>query len=210
MTATRSPGSGSPDLVLVRHGRTDWAHTGRHTGRTDVPLDDVGERQGAGIAALLEGRRFVAVVSSPLQRARRTAELAGLAVTAVDDDLQEWDYGGYEGLTTPEIRELTGTPWTVFGEGVVPGENSPGETLDEVAARCRRALDRVEPLLAQGDVAMVAHGHLLRILASVYLGLPPSTGAHLELDAGSVCELNVHHGVPTIQRWNLTPEVSPA
>ena len=209
MTSTRSPAAGSPDLVLVRHGRTEWAHTGRHTGRSDVPLDDVGERQGAGIAALLEGRRFAAVISSPLQRARRTAELAGLEVTAVDDDLQEWDYGGYEGLTTPEIRELTGTPWTVFADGVVPGEERPGETLDEVAARCRRVLDRVRPLLEQGDVALVAHGHLLRILASVYLGLPPATGAHLELDAGSVCELNVRHDVPTIQRWNLTPEVSP-
>lgn len=209
MTATPSPGLGSPDLVLVRHGRTEWAHTGRHTGRTDVPLDDVGERQGAGIAALLEGRRFAAVVSSPLRRARRTAELAGLEVTAVDDDLQEWDYGGYEGLTTPEIREITGTSWTVFADGVVPGEGRPGETLDQVAERCRRVLGRVEPLLAQGDVALVAHAHLLRVLAAVYLGLPPSTGAHLELDAGSVCELNVRHDVPTIQRWNLTPEVSP-
>ncbi len=198
------------DLVLVRHGRTEWAHTGRHTGRTDVPLDDVGERQGAGIAALLAGRRFAAVVSSPLQRARRTAELAGLEVTAVDDDLQEWDYGGYEGLTTPQIRERTGTAWTVFADGVLPGEGDhPGETLDDVAARCRRVLDRVSPLLEQGDVALVAHGHLLRVLTTAYLGLPPAAGAHLELDAGSVCELNEHHGVPTIQRWNLTPEVSP-
>lgn len=196
------------DLVLVRHGRTEWAHTGRHTGRTDVPLDEVGERQGAGIAALLEGRRFVAVVSSPLQRARRTAELAGLEVTALDDDLQEWDYGGYEGLTTPQIRERTGTPWTVFADGVVPGD-TPGETLEDVAARCRRVLDRVTPLLEEGDVALVAHGHLLRVLAATYLGLAPSAGAHLELDAGSVCELNEHHDVPTIQRWNLTPEVSP-
>ncbi len=197
------------DLVLVRHGRTAWAHTGRHTGRTDVPLDDVGERQGAGIAALLAGRRFVAVLSSPLLRARRTAELAGLEVTAVDDDLQEWDYGGYEGLTTPQIRELTGTAWTVFADGVVPGDGDhPGESLDDVAARCRRVLDRVAPLLERGDVALVAHGHLLRVLATTYLGLPPTAGAHLELDAGSVCELNEHHGVPTIQRWNLTPEAS--
>lgn len=197
------------DLVLVRHGRTEWAHTGRHTGRTDVPLDQVGERQGAGIAALLEGRRFVAVVSSPLQRARRTAELAGLEVTALDDDLQEWDYGAYEGLTTPQVRELTGTSWTVFADGVVPGESTPGETLEEVAARCRRVLDRVAPLLEDGDVALVAHGHLLRVLATTYLGLAPAAGAHLELDAGSVCELNEHHGVPTIQRWNLTPELPP-
>ncbi len=203
-----SPSPGPFDLVLVRHGRTEWAHTGRHTGLTDVPLDEVGERQGAGIARLLEGRRFAAVLASPLQRARRTAELAGLAVTGVDDDLHEWDYGGYEGLTTPEVRERTGTSWTVFGDGVVPGQ-TPGETLDEVAARCRRVLDRVAPALEQGDVALVAHGHLLRILTTVYLGLPPATGAHLELDAGSVCELNVRHDVPTIQRWNLTPEVLP-
>ena len=98
--------------------------------------------------------------------------------------------------------------WTVFGDGVVPGA-TPGESLDQVAARCRRVLDRVEPRLEEGDVALVAHGHLLRVLAAVYLGLPPATGAHLELDAGSVCELNVKHDVPTIQRWNLTPEVLP-
>lgn len=197
--------SGPHDLVLVRHGRTEWAHTARHTGRTDVPLDEVGERQGASIARILEGRTFTAVLSSPLQRARRTADLAGLETTGIDDDLQEWDYGGYEGLTTPQIRERTGTGWTVFADGVVAGK-TPGETLDDVAARCRRVLDRVEPWCEQGDVALVAHGHLLRVLAAVYLGLPPATGAHLELDAGSVCELGVRHDVPTIQRWNITAE----
>ncbi len=198
-------GTASHDLVLVRHGRTEWAHAGRHTGRTDVPLDEVGERQGTSIARILEGRTFAAVLSSPLQRARRTADLAGLDVTGTDDDLQEWDYGGYEGLTTAQVRERTGTSWTVFADGVVPGA-TPGETLDDVAARCRRVLDRVEPRREQGDVALVAHGHLLRVLASVYLGLPPRTAAHLELDAGSVCELGVRHDVPTIQRWNLTAE----
>ncbi len=190
------------DLVLVRHGRTAWAHAGQHTGLSDVPLDDVGERQGAGITSLLAGRELVAVLSSPLRRARRTAELAGLAVTREDEDLVEWDYGGYEGLTTPQIRDRTGTDWTVFRDGVVPG-SSPGETLAQVAARCERALARIKPLLLRGDVAVVAHGHLLRILACVYLGLPAVNGAHLELDPASVSELGTRHGVPTIQRWNM-------
>lgn len=197
--------SGQHDLVLVRHGRTEWAHTGRHTGLTDVPLDEVGERQGASIARILQGRSFAAVLSSPLQRAGRTAELAGLDVTGTDDDLREWDYGGYEGLTTGQVRERTGTGWTVFADGVVPGE-TPGETLDQVAARCRRVLDRIVPWREQGDVALVAHGHLLRVLTAVYLGLPAAAGAHLELDAGSVCELSARHEVATIQRWNLTAE----
>ncbi len=190
------------DLVLVRHGRTAWAHSGQHTGLSDVPLDDVGERQGAGITSLLAGREFVAVLSSPLRRARRTAELAGLAVTREDEDLVEWDYGDYEGLTTQQIRDRTGTAWTVFRDGVVPGK-SPGETLTEVAARCERALVRIKPLLLQGDVVVVAHGHLLRILACVYVGLPAAVGAHLELDPASVSELGTRHSVPTIQRWNV-------
>ncbi len=206
MTALPAASTCSPhDLVLVRHGRTEWAHTGKHTGLTDVPLDDVGERQGASIARILQGRSFAAVLSSPLQRASRTAELAGLHVTGTDDDLREWDYGGYEGLTTPQVRELTGTQWTVFADGVVPGR-TPGESLDDVAARCRRVLEQIAPWREQGDVALVAHGHLLRVLAAVYLGLPAATGAHLELDAGSVCELSARHDVPTIQRWNLTAE----
>ncbi len=192
------------DLVLVRHGRTAWSHSGQHTGHTDVPLDDVGLQQGAGLARLLSGRTFVAVVSSPLQRARRTADLAGLTVTREDPDLMEWDYGGYEGLTTAEVREMTHPGWTVFGDGVVPGEHSPGETLEQLAARAEAVLERVAADCERGDVALVGHGHQLRVLTAVYLGFEPRLGAHLELEPASVSELNRHHGVPTIQRWNVT------
>lgn len=191
------------NLVLLRHGRTEWAHTGRHTGITDVPLDEVGEQQARELGDVVGSRTWSAVVTSPLARARRTAELAGLHVTRVDPDLAEWDYGGYEGLTTPEIRERLGTDWTVFADGTVPGEESPGESLEQVAARAGAALDRLRPALEDGDVAVVAHGHLLRVLAAVWVRQPPSTGAHLQLDPGSVSELSWHHGVPTIATWNV-------
>jgi len=189
-------------LVLLRHGRTDWAHTGRHTGLTDVPLDEVGEEQARALGSVVGSRTWSAVVTSPLTRASRTAELAGLNVTDVDADLVEWDYGGYEGLTTPQIRQKLGTQWTVFADGVVPGD-SPGETLEQVAARAAGALARLRPALERGDVAVVAHGHLLRVLAAVWVGLPPAAAAHLELDPSSVSELSEHHGVPTIASWNV-------
>ena len=191
-------------LVLLRHGRTEWAHTGRHTGLTDVPLDEVGEAQARALGELVGVRTWAAVVTSPLVRAARTAELAGLRATDVDPDLVEWDYGAYEGLTTPQIRERLGTDWTVFADGTAPGDTSPGESLEQVAARAGAALDRLRPKLADGDVAVVAHGHLLRVLAAVWVGLSPSLGAHLELDPGSVSELSEHHGVPTIASWNVS------
>jgi len=190
------------NLVLLRHGRTEWAHTGRHTGVTDVPLDEVGEQQARALGEVVGARTWSAVVTSPLARARRTADLAGLRVTAVDPDLAEWDYGAYEGLTTPEIRERLGTNWTVFADGTAPGE-SPGESLEQVAARAGAALERLRPALEEGDVAVVAHGHLLRVLATVWVGLPPSVGAHLQLAPSSVSELSWHHGVPTIATWNV-------
>lgn len=189
-------------LVLLRHGRTAWAAAGRHTGRTDVPLDEVGRSQARSLGAMLERRTWAAVVTSPLERARGTAELAGLAVTAVDPDLVEWDYGGYEGLTTPEIRERLGTDWTVVADGVVAGR-TPGETLAEVATRAASALARIRPALAHGDVVLVSHGHLLRVLTTVWVGLPPAAAAHLELDPASVSELSEQHGVPTIRSFNV-------
>ena len=190
-------------LVLVRHGQTEWSRDGRHTGRTDVPLTDAGERDARRLTPRLARFDFALVLSSPLDRAVRTAQLAGLEPTT-DDDLVEWDYGDCEGRTTPEIRELRGDPgWTVFANGVAAG-NTPGETVEEVAARASRVLVRVQEPLQHGDVALVAHGHLLRILAATYLREDARFGAHLLLDAGAVCVLEGEHGVPGIRSWNQT------
>jgi len=190
-------------LVLVRHGQTEWSRDGRHTGRTDVPLTDAGERDARRLAPLVAGHDFALVLSSPLVRAWRTAELAGLS-PSTEDDLVEWDYGDYEGRTTPQIRELLGDPaWTVFADGVTPG-STPGETVEEVAARASRVLRRVAEPLQRGDVALVAHGHLLRILAATWLQEDARFGAHLLLDAGAVCVLDREHGVPGIRTWNQT------
>ena len=190
-------------LVLLRHGETEWSRDGRHTGRTDVPLTAAGERAARRLAPRLAGFDFTLVLCSPLSRARRTAELAGLD-PVTDDDLVEWDYGGYEGRTTSEIREDLGDPaWTVFGDGVVPGA-TPGETVEEVAARASRVLTRVGEPLRRGDVALVAHGHLLRILTATYLRQEARFGAQLLLDAGAVCVLDHERGVPAVRSWNET------
>lgn len=188
-------------LVLVRHGETEWSRSGQHTGRTDVLLTSDGERDARALRERLGGFELVLVLASPLVRARRTAELAGLAPT-IDDDLAEWDYGGYEGRTTTEIRETLGDPtWLVFDDGVVPGD-TPGETVEEVAARASRVLARVAEPLRTGDVALVAHGHLLRILTATWLRQEPRFGANLLLDAGAVCVLEHDRGVPSIRTWN--------
>ena len=191
------------EVWLVRHAETEWSKSGRHTGRTDVPLTTVGERDARQLAPRLAGFDLRLVLCSPLSRARRTAELAGLD-PVTDDDLMEWDYGGYEGRTTSEIREDLGDPgWTVFGDGVVPGA-TPGETVEEVAARASRVLTRVAEPLRRGDVALVAHGHLLRILAATYLHQDARFGAQLLLDAGAVCVLDHERGVPAVRSWNET------
>ena len=189
-------------LLLVRHGQTEWSRTGRHTGRTDVPLTDEGEGQARALRRWAERLRPRLVLASPLQRARRTAELAGLSDVTVDPDLQEWDYGGYEGLTTPQIREQNHPGWTVFRGGVVPGE-TPGESLAEVAARGRRVIDRLRPELEHGDVLLVGHGHALRILATCWLDADPCLGSQLLLDPATTSELGSQHGVPAIVSWNV-------
>ena len=191
-------------LVLLRHGETEWSKSGQHTGTTDLPLLPEGEEAARRVAKLLQGWTFDKVVVSPLQRARRTAELAGLTEYTIDPRLVEWDYGGYEGLTTPEIRARVGYAWTVFADGVVPGD-TPWETVQHVAGRARGVIDRVLPLLADGDVALVGHGHALRVLASVFLEQDPCFGAQLVLDAGSVSVLGHEHGVRAVQSWNRTP-----
>lgn len=201
ITTTAAQHDGHGSFVLLRHGETEWSKSGQHTGRTDVPLTARGEKLGAQTTELLMGRVFSLVLTSPLRRAARTAQLAGLADAQLDDNLMEWDYGGYEGLTTNEIRKRVGYPWTAFDDGVIPGA-TPGESIDQVAARCRQVIDRATPYLATGDVALVGHGHCLRILASVFLRQEPRFGAQLRLDAGSVSVLCWEREMPVIDSWN--------
>lgn len=185
-----------PEVVLVRHGETEWSRAGRHTSSTDVPLTGVGERQAGGLRSVLAGRVFVLVLCSPLVRARRTAELAGFGDPVLDGDLRELDYGGYEGRTTADIRrEVPG--WTVW-TGVLPG----GEALAAAAGRADRVIGRIRA--AGGDVLVFGHGHLSRVLAARWCGQPPAQGAHLLLDAGSVSVLGYERATPAIRSWNRT------
>jgi len=205
-------------LIVLRHGETEWSASGRHTGRTDIPMTPRGAATAASLAALLEflvaGERIAAVFTSPAQRAVKTAELAGLGRPGrhgslgapqpkQDPDLWEWDYGGYEGITTVEIHRVR-PGWSLWRDGVIPGDaDHPGETVEEVGARVDRVLKRTEPLLAEGDVILVAHGHVLRILTARYLGLPPADGRLFRLDTGTVSTLGTEHDDPVILIWNV-------
>jgi len=197
------------ELILLRHGETEWSRTGRHTGRTDVPLTPQGVADAKALAPMVRqrvaGDRLVAVFASPAQRAQRTAELAGLTVTRTDPDLWEWDYGGYEGITTAVIhRDRPG--WSLWRDGVIPGDaGHPGETVEEVGERVDRVLKRAAPLLEEGDVALVAHGHVLRVLTARWLGLPPADGRLFRLDTGTVSTLGTEHDDPVIVSWNVPP-----
>jgi broad specificity phosphatase PhoE len=191
------------ELYLLRHGETEWSRMGRHTGRTDLPLTPYGEEQARAAGARLAGHEFELVLTSPLQRAARTAELAGLAGAEVEPDLVEWDYGGYEGLTTSQIQAKGQPGWRIFHDGVVPGA-TPGETVANVAARADRVLTRVRPELARGDVALVGHGHALRVLATVWLERPADLAQQLVLGAASVSVLGAEHDVTAILSWSLS------
>jgi broad specificity phosphatase PhoE len=191
------------EVILLRHGETDWSRDGRHTGRTDIPLTPRGEVAAAALAAALARRDIVAAFSSPAQRSIRTAELAGLAGAKPDPDLWEWDYGGYEGLTTPQIREEQ-PGWYLWRDGVIPGDAAhPGETVEQVGDRVDRVLARVRPLLVSGDVALSAHGHVLRVLAARWLRLEPSAGRLFRLDTGTISKLGHEHAEPVILAWNV-------
>jgi broad specificity phosphatase PhoE len=188
-------------VYLVRHGDTDWSKSGRHTGRTEIPLSAQGELNARRLAARLAPVAFGSVLTSPRQRARRTCELAGLGADAVSDpDLAEWDYGDYEGLTSAEI--LAARPgWELFRDGC-PG----GETPSQVAARADRLIARVRSL--QGNVALFSHGHFGRALAARWVGLPVGAGERLLLDTASIGVLSYEHGnpaAPVIARWNIPP-----
>ena len=183
-----------PELWFVRHGETEWSRTRRHTGRTDIPLTPEGEEAARKIGDRLSGVDFDLVLASPLQRAWRTAELAGLSPEPEPQAL-EWDYGDYEGVTTVEIRE-THPGWTVW-HGDVPN----GETIEDVAARARHVIDRVLAA-AESRALLVAHGHYLRILAMTWLGISPRLGEHFRKDTTTISVLGWDRGVPILEQWN--------
>jgi broad specificity phosphatase PhoE len=187
-----------PEIVLVRHGETEWSASGRHTGTTDLDLTALGRRQASGLRTELGRWRFSSVLTSPLRRAVDTCALAGLGDHAeVRPDLAEWDYGDAEGRTTSEIRtERPG--WSVWRDGP-PG----GETVDEVGRRADRIL--AEVAAAGGDVVLFSHGHLLRVLAARWIDLPPTGGAHLALDPATVSVLGYERETPVLLRWNGVP-----
>jgi len=180
------------EVWLVRHGVTEWSRVGRHTGTTDLPLLPEGERVAAGLAPRLAETAFDLVLTSPPQRAVRTAQLAGFPAAEHDPDLVEWDYGDYEGLTTATIRERV-PGWRVWTHPC-PG----GESAEQVAARVDRVLERT----VEGRTLLVAHGHVLRVLAARWLGLPPSEGRLLRLDTATVSVLGLEHDEPVVLRWN--------
>ena len=190
-------------LYLLRHGETEWSRSGQHTSRTDIPLTPNGEKRardaGSMLAGLREDRPLALVVSSPRQRAVRTAELAGLTVTEVTEDVAEWDYGEYEGLSTPTIRE-TVPGWTVWTH-----DSPGGETASEVGARAAAIVSRVRSVLPDGDVVLVGHGHFSRVLVATWLGLPPTSGVHFALDAAAISVLGDERGEPQIKRLNVPP-----
>jgi broad specificity phosphatase PhoE len=183
------------ELVLARHGETEWSAEGRHTGHTDLPLTEAGQRRAQRLASRLTERSFVLVLTSPLRRATETCELAGLGAQAqVREELGEWDYGEYEGLTTAQIRQ-TRPGWTLWVDGC-PG----GETAADVGTRADRVIAEVRA--ADGDVIAFGHGHMLRVLAARWLGLEPERGALFALATGALCALGYERETAVIVRWN--------
>ena len=185
------------EIWLMRHGETEWSASGAHTSRTDLPLLPSGIEQGKQLANKLKGRKFALVLVSPMQRARETARLGGYGdVAEVTDDLKEWDYGMYEGRTTAQIR--TDNPnWSLWRDGVMQGE-----LVEHVGARVNRVIQRCTKV--DGDVALFAHGHVLRILTAVWLNLPPNCGQYFALNTGTISVLGYEHEYRVIRRWNCS------
>ena len=182
-------------IVLVRHGETEWSATGRHTSRTDLALTEEGRRRASELRGPLREWSFALVLCSPLRRARETCELAGLGERAeICDDLHEWDYGEYEGLTTPEIR-ASKPGWSLWRDGC-PG----GERPDQVGRRADRVLERLRG--AGGDAAAFAHGHILRVVTARWLGMEPAAGARFALGAGALGVLGFERETEVLERWN--------
>jgi probable phosphoglycerate mutase len=182
------------EVWLVRHGETEWSRDGRHTSTTDLPLTDEGRRVARTLSGRLARQTFSLVLTSPRQRARETARLAGEGEAQVDEDLVEWGYGDLEGLTTPQIRRRI-PDWTIWS-GPVPG----GESAEQVAARLDRVVRRCRA--AEGTVLLFAHGHCLRALAARWLAMPVAEGRHLRLDTATVSVLGWERDTPVVVRWN--------
>ena len=187
------------EIYLIRHGETEWSRSGKHTGISDIPLTEHGREQAKLLRAALATTNFERVLTSPLRRTRETCELAGLAARAeIDPDLMEWNYGDYEGLTSDQSHAHR-PAWTIFDDGGGPG----GETPEQVGVRVDRVIARVRA--SSGDVALFAHGHVLRVLAARWLEMAPSAGAHFLLDTATLSVLASHGGVPALKRWNVVP-----
>ena len=189
--------SGTPghrnEIWVARHGATEWADDGRHTGRTDIPLTPEGRKEAAALVRPLDAHRFALVLTSPLVRARDTARIAGFADAVVDPDLLEWDYGEYEGRTTAEIQ-ADRAGWNLWRDGV-PG----GEPIEDVGTRVRRVIERVDA--AAGDALLFAHGHVLRILTAVALELGPRAGARFELRTARLGVIGWEHEYRSLSAW---------
>lgn len=195
------------ELIIIRHGETEWSRSGQHTSHTDLPLTGLGERQARALVPLLADRRIGLTLVSPLVRARRTAELAGLSDPRILPELHEWEYGAYEGVTTEEIHR-TRPGWNLWHDGVEPGRDPdhPGEDPVQVGARADRVLDVVRASLDEvgdDDIVLVAHSHFLRVLTARYLHLTPAGGALFQLITGAVSRLGTEHGQPVITAWNV-------
>ena len=186
-----------PEVFLVRHGETEWSRTGKHTGRTDIPLTERGREQAVAVGAVLSERRFALVLTSPLERAAETCRLAGYGEVAEQrDELMEWDYGAYDGRKTVDIREEH-PGWTLWRDGV-PG----GESAAEVGARVDRIITELRALT--GDALVFAHGHVLRVLAARWIGLEPSAGQLFALDPATLSILGYERETPVLRSWNAT------
>ena len=187
------------EIVLVRHGETEWSLSGQHTSRTDLPLLEVGRERAAALKPLLADWDFTLVLTSPLRRARETCALAGYGDRAeICEDLREWDYGEYEGLTTPQIHGQR-PDWVLWRDGC-PG----GEQPDEIGARADRVIERMRG--AGGDVLAFAHGHIFRVVAARWMALPAAGGARLALKAGAMNVLGFERETEVIALWNRTPD----
>lgn len=189
-----TPNLHRPRVVLVRHGQTGWSASGKHTGRTDVPLSELGRRQAEALGEMLAGDEFAAVLASPLSRAWETMQIAGYGDGIASDDLMEWDYGRFEGRKTADVREDT-PDWSVWSHPIVDGES-----VDEVGRRADRVIDRA--LAEEGTVLLFGHGHALRILGARWIGLSAAEGRKLGLDTGTVSTLGWERENRVIRRWN--------
>jgi broad specificity phosphatase PhoE len=196
-SVVRGPLPDDTALWLIRHGETEWSRSGQHTSRTDLPLTRLGEQQAVALGEILHDVRVAYVMCSPRQRALRTAELAKVAVDTVDPDLAEWDYGDYEGLTTKQIQDRV-PGWSLWTHPL-PG----GETASDVSARADRVLRRAAPHIADGPIVLIAHGHIGRVLAVRWIGLPALDGGRFTLGTAAPSVFGAEHGVPVIDRWNM-------